>query len=327
MRYSTLFLLPLAATLHAASPVDTAINTAQGVSTRGRITAYGRTLVQGETETAPELYPGESRDIGPQFLVMPVVKKVYFESGADVQYYYSSNALLTEKGNTDTGILLSTAYFGLAPTPIDIWGGKLAWRAGYRHQIYNYGLDNTANQLNNIDFHVGTVYLTGRFTFWENWTVSLGIDYNRYMSVESNNNEFYTEAVPQWGIEKYIEINDRNYITLGYFGGCHFTYTDPLPISNINDRLDTTFLITTVHQLTDKLILQPFYRFQQTHYWQNSDRNDAFNTVGVALAYLINDWASVRVFTNYEMRDSNDQSIPDYHKFDTGGGVSVSVKF
>ena len=200
-------------------------------------------------------------------------------------------------------------------------------RAGYREQMYNYGLDNTTNQLNNLDFAVGTTYLGGRFTFGANWTFSMGIDYNRYLSADNGFTEFYTEVLPQWGIEKLFELNERNFITVGYFGGAHLTYTDPQPTSNANDRLDSIFLITSVHQLTDKLILQPYYRFQQTHYWQNSDRNDAFNTVGVALAYLFNDWSSVRVFTSYEVRDTNEPTIPDYHKFDTGGGVSISVKF
>ncbi len=275
----------------------------------------------------PELYPGENEDVGPQYLVMPKVRKTYFEAGVDVQYYYTSNALLSEKGNDDTGILLSTAWFGFAPTPIDLWGGQFAWRTGYREQLYNYGLDNTQSQLNNIDFTVGTAYLGGRYTFGRNWTISAGIDYNRYLSLEANYNEFYTEALPQWGVEKLFEINDRNFITIGYFGALHLTYTDPQPVSHINDRTDSIFLITSVHQLTERLTLQPYYRFQQTHYWENASRNDAFNTFGVALSFRINDWSSVRVFTSYETRDTNEQSVPDYSKWDTGGGVSLAVKF
>ena len=114
---------------------------------------------------------------------------------------------------------------------------------------------------------------------------------------------------------------------MGYFGAYHLTHSDPLPTTNINDRLDSVFLATAVHQLCEKVIIQPFYRFQHAHYTENSDRNDVTNTFGIALAYLINDWASVRVFTSYEVRDSTDATIPDYHKWDTGGGVSVSIKF
>ena len=326
MRSISLLLLTAAAAT-AARPIDTAIDTAQGVGNQGRLSAYAKRGALSDGDTVPELYPGENRDVGPQMLVMPQMRKTYFEGSFDLQYYYTSNALLSEKGNTDTGVLLSTVYFGLAPTPFDVWGGKLAWRAGYKQQAYNYGLDKTSNQLNNLDFTVGTVYLNARYTFAEKWTASLGIDYNRFLSFDSNGDEFYTEALPQWGLERSFEINEKTYLSLGYFGAYHLTHSDPLPTTNINDRLDSVFLITSVHQLCEKVILQPFYRFQHAHYTENSDRNDVTNTFGVALAYLINDWASVRVFTSYEIRDSSDPLIPDYGKWDTGGGLSVAVRF
>ena len=326
MRHTALLLATLASA-SAATPIDSAVNTAQGVGTHNRITAYARHSAGGSGDSVPELYPGENRDVGPQMLVMPRQKKVYFEGGADIQYYYTSNALLSEKDHTDTGILLSTVYFGLAPTPIDLWGGKLAVRLGYREQFFNYGLDKTSNQLNNLDFAIGTVYANARFTFWDKWTASVGIDYNRYLSFDANFDEFYTEALPQWGLERLFEINQRNYITIGYFGSYHITHTDPLPTTDVNDRLDSVLLITSAHQLTEKLILQPFYRFQQSHYVNNSARNDIINTFGVALAYVFNDWASVRAFTSYEVRDSTDPTIPDYQKFDTGGGLSFTIRF
>ena len=171
MRLTALTLLATATIASAARPVDSAISTTQGANAQRRISGYGQRPTDGEA--VPELYPGENEDVGPQFLVVPRVRKTLFEAGVDVQYYYTSNALLSEKGNVDTGILLSTAYLGFAPTPIDLWGGKFAVRAGYREQMYNYGLDNTTNQLNNLDFAVGTTYLGGRFTFGANWTFSL----------------------------------------------------------------------------------------------------------------------------------------------------------
>ena len=41
------------------------------------------------------------------------------------------------------------------------------------------------------------------------------------VSADNGFTEFYTEVLPQWGIEKLFELNDRNFITVGYFGGCH----------------------------------------------------------------------------------------------------------
>ena len=48
------FLLLTAAVAHAASPIDSAVNTAQGVGNQGRLTAYSnRALSDGEA--VPEL--------------------------------------------------------------------------------------------------------------------------------------------------------------------------------------------------------------------------------------------------------------------------------
>src|SRR4051812_1274268 len=48
-------------------------------------------------QTAPELYLGESADVGPQFLVIEKHRKTFFEAGVDTQLLYTSNVLLTEK--------------------------------------------------------------------------------------------------------------------------------------------------------------------------------------------------------------------------------------
>ncbi len=281
-------------------------------------------------QTAPELYPGESADVGPQYLLLqqrPAERRTWWEGAVDVQYFYTSNMFLTEKGNTDTGLLISTAYAAFAPPPIALWGGELSFRAGYRHQRYMYGLDDTSNQLNNFDFDVGTVFLSARYKFREDWSAFLGVEYNRLLAHEDGWHEFYTELLPVWGLERQIPINDHHAVSLAYVGGYHLTHADPNPTTNINDRVDSILSITWSWQIVPRVVLQPYYRFQQTHYWENSDRNDIFHTLGASIAWFLTDWASVRVFSNWELRDSNDEFVQDYEKFDTGGGLSLSVRF
>ena len=107
---------------------------------------------------------------------------------------------LTEKGNTDTGLLIGTAWAGIAPPPFEFAGGQAALRAGYRHQRYNYGLDRTSNQLNNFDFDSSTWLANARWTR-DDWTLFAGGEYNRLLSHEDDWNEFYVEGVPGWGVE------------------------------------------------------------------------------------------------------------------------------
>jgi predicted porin len=332
MRLSSLLLLlgsasaALAANPSPQAAVESKLNLSQSVGAQRKAQSYGN-LPKVEGENLGELYPGENRDLGDQFIMMPVAPRTYFEAGADSQFYFTTNALLEEKGKSQSNILLSTAFFNIAPPAWDLGPGKLSLRAGYREQMYNYSLDSTQSGLNDLDFLVGTVTLNARYAFGDGWTASLGTDYNRYLSAENDLTEFYVEVLPQWGIEKSFSFDDRNSLTLAYFGAWHLTHTDPLPAPNINDRTDSIFLVTTTHQLCENVVFQPYYRYQHSHYWKNRDRNDSYNTFGVALTYLFNDWSSVRVFTSYECRDTNDNTIPDYNKWDTGAGLSIAVKF
>ncbi len=328
-------LLPLVTHAQQAAP-SLAASAVQQVESFQQRQAFGspafRTGTSRQQPAAPELYPGESADVGPQLILLetrvrPAERRTWWEAAADVQSFYTSNVFLTEKGNTDTGVLITTALAGIAPPAWEVPGGQLAVRAGYRHQRWMYGLDDTSNQLNNFDFDVSTAYLGARYVFREHWVASLGLDYNRLLSHEDDWREFYTELVPSWGLERSVPLGEKTALSLGYVGAAHFTRTDPNPTSHASDRLDSILSASLAHELLPRLIVQPFYRFQHTHYWESGARNDRFHTLGLTVAYALTDWASVRFFTSWELRDSGDPTVTDYEKFDTGGGVSMALRF
>jgi hypothetical protein len=276
-------------------------------------------------QEAPQLYPGESADVGPQYLMLSKPRRRWLEASTDVQFYYTSNVFLSEKGAVDTGVLLMTAQAAFAPEPFAVGGGELALKAGYREQMYLYGLDDTANQLNNLDFDVATVFASARYGFGQNWTAYLELDYNRYLSHEEHWTEFYTEVAPTWVLERKFELGANQIFSASYAGTAHWTYTDAP--SNINDRIDSILALSWSWQFFPRWILQPSYRIQHTYYWQNSDRNDFFHTLGLSVAWLVNDWASVRTFATWEARVSNDPDVSDYQKTDAGLGLSVALRF
>ena len=323
----------LAAVLFTAAPLlaqgpraaDTATATVQSFRERPQIPPQFRIE---PSRAAPELYPGESADVGPQYLLLQqMMRRSWVEGALDVQYYYTSNALLTERDKIDTGLLVTTAWAAFAPTPFALGDGQLAIRAGYREQMFNYGLDSTANQLNNFDFDVATVFAGARWLWREEWVFALGAEYNRYLSHEDDWNEFYTELLLAWGVERVFAFGERTQLSLGYAGGYHFTHTDPIPVSDVNDRLDTIFTLTATQEIFPRLLLQPYYRFQVTHYTQSGDRTDLFHTLGVSLSYLFTEWASVRVFTSWEVRNSDDDAVQDFQNLNAGGGVSFVMRF
>ena len=55
--------------------------------------------------SAPELYPDESSDVGPQTVLRMKPRRTLFEAMADVQYFYTDNMFLTEKQKHDADVL------------------------------------------------------------------------------------------------------------------------------------------------------------------------------------------------------------------------------
>jgi hypothetical protein len=280
-------------------------------------------------ESVPTLYEGEVADVGPQYVVMPAAeRRKWIELAADSQFYYTSNVFLTEKGNIDSTLAVHTLQAGFAPSPWDVAGGQLGVRAGYRHQFFRYGdLTSNEDQLNNLNFDVSTIYSQVRYRFMEHWTATLGVDWNRYLGVDDDRSEFYVEVLPYWSLERQIQFSENSLLSIGYTGNYHATRVDFEP-KDLNDRTDQILTVIYSHKLGEKLVLQPYYRLQYTRYDQNTTdtggRHEWLNTLGVSATYFFTPWASVRAFVSYDVRDSTDPIIQDYHKWDSGGGVSLA---
>ena len=324
----TLFALALAAsTAIAQSPADRAISTMQGSAARSKASnMLNRAMTE---QIAPELYPGEMDDVGPQFLLAPThgaASHKWFEVFTDAQLYYTSNALLTEKGNADTGLAVSTIQAAINLPPFQLGSGQVSVKAGYRHQWWLYSLNDSGTGLNDFDFAVSTLFVQARHTLSEQWTAGLGLDYNRLLSRENEWAEFYTELVPSWYLERNFTFGEKAALTAGLYGSYHWTHTDD-PVAHINDRLDTSFGITYSYELAPSLVAQPYYRIQWSHYTANSDRNDMYHTLGFGLSYAISEKAIVRTFIGYENRNSTDTLIADYGKWDSGAGLTLNVQF
>lgn len=333
MKYLALLLATTAGAF--AQSADRAVATTQSPAGKYRSTMPGGSLIRDvDTRSAPELFPGELQDVGPQFLLTrPDVSKAgppshfWFEGFADWQMFYTNNALLTEKDHRDTGVMVTTVQAAINFPAVALAGGMLATKAGYRHQWWYYSLDKTTSGLNDFDFAVSTFFITGRHSWEEKWVASFSIDYNRYLSRDDNWSEFYVELAPSWALERNFELDEKTLITLGYYGSYHWTQTDPAPVKHINDRLDSSLGVTVTREIIPNLIGQAYYRAMWSHYTENSDRNDVYHSLGLALVYNFNEWASVRAFMGYENRNSTDDTVADYNKFDAGGGLTFTARF
>ncbi len=332
MKHTLATLLLLGTAALAQNSADRAISATQNVNVRFRTSdRLAQRLPDLNTTQAPELFPGELQDVGPQFLLgraqAAAPKRHWLEAFADTQFFYTNNALLTEKGNRDTGAMVLTLQATLSPEPFALGEAMVSPRFGYRHQWWLYSLDKTRSGLNNFNFSVSSFFAGVRHSWDEKWIASLSFDYNRYLSQDEDQEEFYTEFVPSWSLERNIQLREKSLLTIGYYGALHMTHTAPTPTSDINDRLDTILSVAYTQELLPGLAVQPYYRIQWANYGKNTDRNDLYNNLGVALIYSINEWATIRGTIAYENRNSSDNQVADYNKLEVGGGVNLSVRF
>ncbi|MEI6715562.1 MAG: hypothetical protein WCO60_17535 [Verrucomicrobiota bacterium] len=306
-----------------------------------------RSKVEGDK--VPELYAGESQDLGSQMLLSekPVVR--YFEASADTQLTYTSNAFQDQFDPKQTGVWATTLSLAFAPQPWDVGNGKLSFRSGYRHLFWVYDLKDRKlpsdpRYLNGGNFELSSFFISSRYSFNEHWTASAGVDHNRVMLGRSTWNlgrliqtgnwkEAYTEFNPNWSLDRAFNLTKTLSGSLSYSGGYHFTETDPLPSRRTNDRLDSNLMLSLMYTPIEKWLIQPYVRLGHSAYTRSEmsatspHRRDLTRSLGVNVTWSASERVSVRLSVSGEARKSNEPLVNDYSKFDVTSGVSFVIQF
>ena len=320
---------------------------------------------EDKEEKAPELFPGENADVGPQLLVRAKPRRQWLEATADSQYYYTSNVFLAKESYsgspTDTGVMVSTAQVAFAPDAFDLWDVKVSPRLGFRYQWYNYGMDKVNGQdipkeitgLNSLDFDAQTAFAEANFNFFKDWNATIGADFTRLVGHEaprSDYYEFYKEVAPHFRIERVFPVNNDIAISLAYTNYIRITDSTPLtPMlegqsSYNNNRIENALTLTYTQQIIERLIAQPYFRCEYDNYMSSTgvsgsfaSREDLAYGVGMSLAYYFNKWASVRSFISYDTRSSHgltegragipSGTIYDYEVYNGGIGADLTFRF
>lgn len=277
---------------------------------------------------APELYPGENLDVGPQRILRQRPRNLYFDVLLDSQAFYSGNANYAQQpAAVSSWVFVNTIQAAFAPPAVDLGPGKAAAALGLASQWYNYG----DNRLESLDFNAETVFLSGKYT-WGKWQLGAGINLTRLVNQE-NYNETYREFMPNLGLQRIIPLNDRMFFAVGDLVDFHLTRvpTEFGSRSDLNDRFDEIPSLTFTWQATKHLLLQPNYRFQYSNYEHDvagtSGRDDYLQSFGITAAYYFNSQVSLRAFFNYNRRQSGDPFTPAYLEMNGGLGATLDIKF
>ena len=311
-----------------------------------------------ESTNAPELYPDETSDLGPQTVLKTKNRQHILEAMADVQYLFTDNMFLTEKNHQNTDVLLSTVKLALKPVSLDFAGGTLTPSVGYEHQWYDFGLANKDRvevfrfgttpfppgtpknvRLNVFDFNAQTAF-AGLEWRRENWSADLGFDFRRLLTTSAYS-EFYKEYVPRWGLQRSFAICEQSSLTVGYSGDYRFAEPKSQTlvleggglITQINpdmrDRTDHSLFVTYDQSLCPHAVLQPYYQLKYTRFVESEfgTRNDLLSSAGLALYWTVCRNCDLRAFVDYNARFSNNRHASEYRQFDGGLGMNVTFRF
>jgi predicted porin len=277
---------------------------------------------------APELYPGENLDVGPQRILRMMPRHTYLDVLFDSQAFLTDNAnYAPEQAAISSWVFINTVQAAFTPPAVEIGPGKAAVAVGLASQWYNYG----DNRMESFDFNAETLFINGNYTVGK-WQFGAGINLTRLVNQE-NYDESYREFMPNLGVQRMIPLNDRMFFTVGDLVDFHLTEVPSVlgSRSDINDRFDNIASLAFTWQATRHLLVQPYYRFQYSNYQHDTPgtfgRNDYLQSVGLSAAYYFTRQVSLRAFYNYNRRQSNDPFTPAYLEMNGGPGLTLDIKF
>lgn len=277
---------------------------------------------------APELYPGETADVGPQRILRMAPRPTYFDIWLDSQIFHTDNANYAQQpAAISSWVFVNTAQAALAPPAIKLGSGEVSGAVGLASQWYNYG----NNRLESLDFDAETIFVSGKYTLGK-WEAGAGINLTRLVNQE-NYNETYREFMPNLGVQRIIPLNKRMFFTVGNLVDYHLTEVPSVLGSrrNLNDRFDEIPSVAFTWQPARKFFIQPYYHFQYSYYRYNAlgagDRSDYLQSFGVEVAYYFTPWMNLRAFYDFNRRQTSDAYTPAYREMNGGVSATLNIRF
>jgi hypothetical protein len=286
----------------------------------------------GAGTNAPELYPGENMDVGPQRILKMTPSRTWFEVFLDSQAFFTGNPLLVGAATNHAVVFVNTAQFAIVPVPpLDFGSGKLTPLAGVRSQWYNYDFKSPLN----LDFDAQTAFIAAKYRASQKWEVDGELDYTRLLN-QSAYDEFYREWVPNFTVQRLFPISANMLGSISWQSAYHFTDVPGVAFSatptDVNNRLDNILTFSLSYQPAPKFIIQPYYSIEYTYYSRDpysvasTSRNDLLNSAGLSVAYYFSQKVSLRTFISADFR-SSDNSAANYENYNIGADVSLVIRF
>lgn len=265
--------------------------------------------MQDETDFAPES-PGDD-DIGEQLILKDSERERWLSAQFDTFTFWSDNPANLSAGEEDDVFWGSQINVGAQPRLTD----RLFADAFISQQMYRYD-ENGLLDYEYLQASLGLLYLEPRL-----WNSML---FAQFQYGRTTNDDFSHEILNSFsflaGIQKSVLVDRRNSFHMNLMGDWDLdTDVDQFAHSEYIADLSYRFKIMR------DLVLSASYRFTWFDY-QDVDRSDALNTMGVYLTWMPKKWLNLYVGSSFNINESDVDAF-DYETTNIGGGLGIHFRF
>jgi hypothetical protein len=294
---------------------------------RGQNTAADRArLLQQQQATVPSTSPDltsggvagnyaapspNDADLGEQAILKRVERYQPFTLDVSVPIYYTSNVALVDRGAVSDTIIAPAVALTYAPRITRTLYGQFTVR-----QQFFYYQDFTSFNFASFDAVAGLSYYVPT---WHNLVLRANLDYNR-LTESDNFDDFFNDLSLGLNAEVPFSIGRAQQISLGA-DALISLHADPTGPQRSDFGAYAAYTVNMTRSLSligaARMVVRPYH---------TGGRTDVSEIISASANYSVRNWLTISAITSFVANQSN-QSVFDYHVFNGGGGISVSIKF
>ena len=297
-----------------------------------------------KTASGIEVSPGDA-DAGNQRVAEKRKLPFKFTGSYDTQLYYTDNVELASPGTPkkDAYIFAQTLALQAEFNSFAIGkDGMIIPSVGFVYQRFYNGIGE-GKEFSSLDFDSYSVPLNLRYRFGNNWEASLSLTANSVYSNDpaTNYHQILRTYSPAIGLRKIFIISDKQILTCSTSASYSATKADvseiPALLSYRDDRndkydysADLGYYYTPGQWIigpTARLGYSDYLHYQESGF-TNVDRRDLTASFGLSASYKFKPWATVRIFSGYDMRKPQGANNGyEYTSKTLGLGLTLSAEF
>ncbi len=283
----------------------------------------------------PAAAQGGDQDAGTQRLAQRRNFPIKFSLSYDAQVYYTNNVYLTSNNPVDAVILANTVSI-LAETPsMAFANGLLTPSIGFTYQRYNHGIGTGDSNRTSLDFDSYNLPVNLSFRFGNNWEADLNFTTSSIYRLNGTPDYhlIYRSNTPTFSLRKLVSLGANHILSMTV--GTDYCFTEsksPGVSEDRNDKYDF-FANAGYYYIHGKWTLGPYASVTRSIYRNYEEfgpvsmgRRDTTCSVGASANYNFNRWASARVFTSFDWRNSTSE-LYTYDAANAGVGATLSANF